>query len=190
MSPLYAINFRREAYQREVAKTRRRAVALGLWVLYFGALGVVLGLYALNAVSFSQRVARAERQVERLRRRPANDTDWRPSRAETENVARHLGSPRVWRGRLARLPQIMPDGARLRSLSFNPENITGAGDVKLVLTGEMRGSAGAGRLQQVMGLVNTLSRDSVFSAGFRNVRLVTTRASSSGEGTEFVVECR
>jgi hypothetical protein len=190
VNPLYTINFRREAYVREVAKTRRRALSLGLWVLYFGALGIVLGLSALHAVTLSQRVGYVERQVERMRHRPASDADWRPGTAEAENVTRHLASPRVWRTRLSRLPQIMPDGARLRSLAYNPDNVSGAGDVKLVLTGEMHGAAGSGRLQEVMGFVNALSRDSVFAAGFRNVRLVTTRALASGDGTEFVVECR
>ena len=42
MNTIFSINFRREAFQRERARTRRRAVNLGLWVLYFGVLGVML----------------------------------------------------------------------------------------------------------------------------------------------------
>jgi hypothetical protein len=45
-------------------------------------------------------------------------------------------------------------------------------------------------MSQVMSLVGTLSRDSVFSAGYHNVRLVTTRTSNDGDGAEFVLECR
>ena len=78
----------------------------------------------------------------------------------------------------------------MRSLEFNPDNVSGNADVKLVITGELRAGAGQDRVQQVMGFVNQLSRDSVFAAGYRNIRLVSTRALSEGDGAEFVVECR
>ena len=54
----------------------------------------------------------------------------------------------------------------------------------------MRSAAGDDRIQQVMSFVNTLSRDSVFSAGYQRIRLVTTRAASGSDGAEFVIECR
>jgi hypothetical protein len=189
MNIVFAINFRREAYQRELAKTRRRALQLGLWVLYFGGLGVVLGLYGLNSVSLAQRTARIERQAERMLRHPGA-ADWRPGRVEAVEIERHLRSTRQWRARLGRLPELLPVHARLQSLEFNPDNVSGAADVKLVIAGEIRGAGGQDRLQQVMALSRALSRDSVFAAGFHNVRLVTTRTSSGPDGAEFVIECR
>jgi hypothetical protein len=189
MNTVFAINFRREAFQREQAKTRRRAMVLGLWVLYFGALGIVVGLYALNTSTLGQRVAIVERQVERLRKRPAGET-WRPGQAEALAITQHLRDPRQWRDRLTRLPQVLPPNALLRSLEFNPDNVSGNADVKLVITGELRAGAGQDRVQLVMGFVNQLSRDTVFASGYRNVRLVSTRALSEGNGAEFVVECR
>jgi hypothetical protein len=189
MNTVFAINFRREAFKREQAKTRRRAVVLGLWVLYFGGLGVVLGLYGLNVSALSQRVAIVEHQIQRLRQRPSGET-WRPGQEEANAIARHLREPRQWRDRLARLPFVLPANARLRSVELNPDNVSGNTDVKLVITGELRAGAGQDRVQQVMGFVNQLSRDSVFAAGYHNIRLVSTRALSEGEGAEFVVECR
>jgi hypothetical protein len=189
MNTVFAINFRREAFQREQAKTRRRAIMLGLWVLYFGAFGMVLGLYGLNTAALGQRVRIVERQVARLRQRPAGGT-WRPGVTEASAIAQHLRDPRLWRNRLARLPQVLPANARLTSLELNPDNISGAAEVKLVVTGELRGGAGQDRVQEVMGFVNRLSRDSVFAAGYRNIRLVSTRALAAGDGAEFVVECR
>ena len=190
MSAIFQINFRREAYQREVARTRARAIQLGLWLLYFGALGVVLGLYALNTATLARRGMEIAHQVARLRRHPATDMEWRPGRPEAHEVERHLVNPRLWRDRLARLPDVLPANARLRSIQFNPDNVSGAADVKLVLVGEMKGASGQERMAQVMSLVGTLSRDSAFSSAYRNVRLVTTRTTSDGDGAEFVLECR
>ena len=84
----------------------------------------------------------------------------------------------------------MPPNARLTGVQFNPENAGGVAAPKLVVTGELKPGAGADRMQQVMAFVGTLSRDSLFSRGWTNVRLVTTRASGSGEGAEFEIECR
>jgi hypothetical protein len=189
MTPVFAINFRREAFRREQAKTRRRAITLGLWVLYFGAMGVMLGLYGLNASALSQRVNLVERQIERLRQRPAGEA-WRPGQEEARAIEQHLLAPRQWRDRLAHLPLVLPPNALVRALELNPENVSGNANVKLVISGELRAGAGQDRVQQVMGFVNRLSRDSVFAAGYHNVRLVSTRALAEGEGAEFVVECR
>lgn len=189
MNPTFAINFRREVFQRERAKARRRAARLGLWLAYFGALGVVLGLYALNAVSLARRTGALERQVEHLRRQPSG-SEWRPGQAEADLVARSLRDTGRWRDRLARLAEMVPANARITDVQFNPENASGAAAPKLVLTGELRPSGGGDRMQQVLAFVGTLSRDSLFSAGYSNVRLVTTRASAAGEGAEFVIECR
>lgn len=189
MTPTFTINFRREAYLRERARTRRRAVQLGLWLAYFGALAVVLGLYALNTASLARRTAMLERQVEHLRRQPAGG-DWRPGTAEADLVKRALDDGGRWRDRLDRLATLLPANARLTDVDFNPEQASGGGRPKLLVTGELRPGGGGDRMQQVLAFVGTLSRDSLFSAGYANVRLVTTRASSSGEGAEFVIECR
>lgn len=189
MSTIFAINFRREAFQRERAKTRRRAIVLGLWVAYFGALGVLFGLYGLNLSSISRRIALVERQTDRMRHL-GQSGDWHPGSQEAAEVERHVRNPRIWRDRLARLPQMLPPNARLSSLQFNPENSGGTTDSKLVITGVMRSGAGGDRIQQVMTFVNTISRDSVFSADYPHIRLVTTRAVSGSDGAEFVIECR
>jgi hypothetical protein len=189
VSNTFTINFRREAFQRERAKVRRRAALLGLWLAYFGALAVVLGLYALNTASLARRTATLERQTERLRSQPGGG-EWRPGQPEADLVARALRDSGRWRDRLARLAHLVPGNARLTDVQFNPDNASGAGKPKLVLTGELRPAGGGDRMQQVLAFVATLSRDSVFSTGYSNVRLVTTRASHSGEGAEFVIECR
>ncbi len=189
MNTVFAINFRREAFLRERAKTRRRAAALGLWVLYFGALAVLFGLYGLNMASIRKRIAIVDRQVEEYRRTTSSG-DWRPNRSDAAEIDRHLRNPRLWRDRLARLPQLLPPNARISTLQFNPENASGTSDLKLVIAGVMTSRAADDRIEQVMSFVNTLSRDPAFSAGFRHIRLVTTRAASGAEGAEFVIECR
>lgn len=188
MTPTFTINFRREVFLRERARARRRAVKLGLWLAYFGALTIVLGLYALNAASLTRRTTQLERQVERLRSQPSGG-DWRPGQAEADVVARTIGNAGRWRDRLARLASLLPPNARLTGVDFNPEGATGGARAKLLLTGELRQGEGD-RMQQVLSFVATLSRDSLFASGYSNVRLVTTRASASGEGAEFVIECR
>lgn len=189
MSATFTINFRRDVFLRERARARRRAIRLAIWLGYFGTLAVVLGLYALNTASLARRTALLERQVERLRRQPA-DGEWRPGQAEADFVAISLGDAGRWRDRLERLATILPGNARLTDVSFNPDNSSGAGQAKLILTGELRPGGGGDRMQQVLSFVGTLSRDSLFSRGYSNVRLVTTRAAASGEGAEFVIECR
>lgn len=186
---LFTINFRREAFQQEQLRARRRVLRLGLWLAYFGALAVVLGLYGLNCASMAGRTRTLERQTARLRQVQAGEQVWRPSPQDAALAQAALLNTRVWRDRLARLTEIMPPGAQLQSLQFNPDNTSGAG-AKLVITGAIR-SAGRDRMQSVMGFVDALSRDSVFTAGFNAVRLATTRASAAGgDEAEFVVECR
>lgn len=189
MNATFTINFRREVFQRERARARRRAVRLGMWLAFLGALAVVLGLYALNAISLARRTASLERQVEFRRRQPAS-SDWRPGPPEVELLARSLRDVSDWRDRLARLAELVPPNARVTDVQFNPDNASGGATRKLVLTGELRPTGGGDRMQQVLSFVGTLSADSIFSAGYANVRLVTTRASATGEGAEFVIECR
>ena len=189
MNAIFTINFRREAYQNELARARRRVISLGIWVAYFGVLGVVLGLYGLNCTSLAHRTQSLERQIAHMKAARRTDA-WRPGPDQAAAVEHHLRSARAWHDRFARLPQVLPANARLTSVQYNPDNASGTADVKLVLTGELRDSPRQDRMQQVMTFVNALARDSVFSAGYKNIRLVTTRAASTGDGAEFVIECR
>jgi len=186
---IFSINFRREAFQQEQARARRRVIRLGLWLAYFGALGVVMGLYGLNFASMATRTRSIERQVARLRQAQAGDAAWQPTASDAIQAQAALLNTRLWRERLIRLSEVLPAGARIHSLQFNPDNTSGSA-AKFIITGEIR-SSGRDRMQSVMGFVDALSRDSVFAAGFSAVRLATTRASvEGGDGAEFVVECR
>ena len=188
MNTIFAINFRREAYQQEIARARQRVVQLGLWFAYFGAVAIVLGLYGLNCASLQHRTASLEREAARLKS-AGGTAAWHPGPAEANVVDLHIRNPMQWHQRLARLPELLPANARITSLQFNPDNASNAGEQKLVVTGDLRSIAGQDRMQQVLAFVNTLSRDSLFSVGYSNVRLVTTRAAASGDGAEFVIEC-
>ena len=189
MSTTYTINFRREAFQRERAKMRRRATLLGVWLAYFGALAVILGLYGLNCVVLARRTAMIERQVARLRAAPHSTRDWRPTIADAREVDNRITDTRAWADRLQRLPRILPTQARLTSIQFNPDQVSGDAR-KLILAGEYRIPAGHDRTTSVMAFVEALARDSVFAASYHNVRLVSTRVAASGDGAEFVIECR
>lgn len=190
MSAPFAINFRREAYLKEVARARRRVVSLGLWLTYFGLIGVLFGLYGLNCASLAARTRALERQVARLAQTRSAGTTWQPGRAEAAEVEQRVVDLRQWRDRLTRLAVILPAHARLTNLQFNPEGQSG-GESKLVLTGRMRPAPGIDEVQGVMAFVTALGADSVFSRSYRNVRLVATRAlTEAAGGTEFIVECR
>lgn len=188
MSTVFSINFRREAYQRERARAQRRAVSLGLWLAYFGALSIVLGLYALNAVTLARRTSTLELQVERLRSQRTSST-WRPGASEIGVLSQAVRDPGAWRDKLGRLTKLVPANARLTNVQFNPDNSSGT-QAKLMVTGELRPTGGGDRMQQVLSFVATLSRDTLFATSYSHVRLVTTRASDSGENAEFVIECR
>lgn len=191
MNPLFTINFRRESYLREIARARRRVVTLGLWVFYFGVLAAVLGLYGLNCVSLSQRAGWLERQTARLRAAQSAHPDWTVGRTELAQVEQFTASPRRWRDRLTRIASLLPPGARLSSLAFNPDQASAAADQRLVLTGELRVAPGQDRMQGVMQLVAALHRDSLFAAGYRNIRLSSTQISEGTATTaQFVIECR
>lgn len=189
MNPVFTINFRREAYLKELARARRRVLSIGLWLTYFGVLGVILGVYGLNCASLAQRTRLVERQSARLKALRDAGQEWRPSTTDLADVERRATDVRAWRDKLARLPEILPPNTRVTAFQFNPDAVSG-GPTKLVLTGRLRVESGQDRMQGVMTFVNALSRDSLFSRTWPNVRLVTTRATDSGEATEFVVELR
>lgn len=189
MSPLFTINFRREAYQREIARARARVLALAAWLAGFGILVVVLGLYALNAYALSRRVFQLERQVGAERARAAAGTLPELSASEAGQLERYVANLSGQRDRLRRLGQILPAGVRLTQVQFNPDQTSGIGPHELVLSGVVRSGGGEDRMRGVMSLVTTLQSDSVFRRGLTNVRLVST-TNVAATGTEFVIECR
>jgi hypothetical protein len=192
VTALFTINFRREAHLKEVARARRRVIALGLWVGYFGVLTVVLGLYGLNCAAMSRRVGQIERQARALKQAQGSQQPWRVSQTELGTVERFVENPQRWRERLSRLAVIQPLNARLTSISVNPQNLSGPEDQnKLVIVGELRGIPGQEKMQGIMQFVNQLHADSVFAVGYRNIRLASTRTiEEGGSMTEFVIECR
>jgi hypothetical protein len=192
MTPIFTINFRREVYQRELARTRRRLIMVGGWVGYFGLLVIVIGLYGLNCVSLTRRVGQIERQAAQLRAAQNSRTDWQVGTAELAAAQKIQANPRVWRDKLVRLTQLLPINVALGSVAVNPDNASNVADQnKLVITGQMRVPAGVDRMRGVVQLVTALQGDSTFSSGYRNIRLASSRITESGGSVaEFVIECR
>ena len=192
MSPVFTVNFRREAYRLELAHTRRRTVAVGIWVAYFGVLAVVLGLYGLNCASLTQRARLLEAQNTRTQARHDPTTAWQPGPAELAQVERSLANPRHWRTRLARLAAVLPGDALLTSVSANPDNQSGAAEQeRLLVVGMLRPAPGQDRMQGIMALVTALHSDSLFAAQYRTIRLVESRIGGGADApAEFRIECR
>jgi hypothetical protein len=191
VSPVFTINFRREVYQREMARTRRRTILLAAWVTYFGIVGLVVGLYGLNCISLGNRMRQIERQARLASTTPA-ETKWSLDPAEIAMVERVHASPRSWATRLMHLSAALPANAALMSLSVNPDNLANAADQnKLVLTGQVSGPVAADRMKAIVQIVTTLHEDSVFAASYQNVRLASSRTGGGTHPvTEFVIECR
>lgn len=192
MSPVFTVNFRRESYRLELARTRRRAVAVGAWVAYFGVLAVVLGLYGLNCASLAQRARRIEARNARMQARPAPAAAWQPGPAELAQVERSLANPRHWQIRLARLAAVLPGDARLTSVSANPDDQAGGADQeRLLLVGMLRPAPGRNPMQGIMALVAALRADSAFAAQYRTIRLAESRIGGGAKPqAEFRIECR
>lgn len=192
MSTLFQINFRRQAYQREVARTRARVIGIGVWLTYFGTLVVILGLYGLNCAVVVRRTGSIERLSARMRQQQTEQVDWAHRTAEMALVSRGVLDARLWRVQLERIPQVLPSNVRLTSMEFNPAGISGSGDWdRLVLTGTLRAEAGQDRMRGVSDLVEHLRHDSVLTTHYGNIRLANTRISDpSGTSAEFVIECR
>jgi Tfp pilus assembly protein PilN len=189
---MFTINFRREAYLREQARARRRVVMLGVWVAYFGVIGVVIGLYGLNCIALHSRVVQLERAANRLKQQGGSSADWTVKPSEVYQIEKYLENPRQWRNRLLRLATLLPPTVKISSLSVNPQNLTGPAEQnKLVITGIVRPTAGEDRMQSVMRVVSMLHDDVAFAAGYQNIKLASTRVSEGSDGTaEFVIECR
>ena len=192
MTSLFTINFRREAYLKEVARTRRRVVALGVWVSFFGVLALALGLYSLNVVALGRRTVQIERQTARLKALRETQGDTRLESAELATIERYARNPRRWRTRLERLAEVLPSNAHVQSLVVNPQNLANPVDENmLVINGEIRVPGGQDRMRGVMGLLAALHDDSLFAAGYGNIRLASTRvAEGAGEIAQFTIECR
>ncbi len=193
MSPFFTINFRRATYEQSLARARRRVFLLAAWLTYGGVLVILLGLFALNCAVTTRRTAALERRIQRLQSARAAAPELRLDPADVELVQRVSGSPGFWRDKLARLSAILPPNAKLTSLAVNPDRASAPLDQRrMVMAGNLRTPDGRDRLESVVGLVEALRADSVFSRGYQNVKLVSSRVPDS-EGppiVEFVVECR
>lgn len=191
MNPVFTINFRREAFQREIARARRRLIGLGAWLTYFGLMAVILGLYGLNCFALGSRVRSIERRTAQFEAAQKTNRDWNVDATQLATVERFHISARRWRDRMIGLSSLLPSNVVLASAAVNPDNLTNPVDVnKLVLVGYVRGSASSDRMQTIVQLVSKMHSDSLFSGGYQNIRLVSSRVVNDGPMTEFVIECR
>src|SRR5262249_27304556 len=143
VSPVFTINFRREFYERELARSRQRVYRLASWMAYFGLLGLVLWSYALNYLGMTRRPRQIERQTQQVV--PSQDPP-RKSRLEPDQIAaieRFHASSRRLRDKLARLAVLVPAHAALTSVGVNPGGSNQPADRdKLVIVGTVRAAAG------------------------------------------------
>jgi len=117
-------------------------------------------------------------------------TLWLPAVTNSSGLtAQRLTDLARWRDVLARLPGLLPEGARLTSLQFNPEGITG-GERRLLLAGVLRVDSRRDRMAGVTDFVAMVAKDSVFSSRFKSVRLLSTRSLENSPDAEFELECR
>ena len=190
--PVFTVNFRREAYRQELARTRRRTVALATWLGYFGAMAVVFGLYALNLASLAQRTRQLENQNATLRATQGPAATWKPGPADLALAERGLASAPRWGARLQRLAALLPPNAMLTTVIVNPDNMADpAEQEKLVITGLLKAAPGQDRMQGIMALVSALHGDPVFSAQYRVIRLAESRIIGGPETpAEFKIEFR
>ena len=191
MSAIFGINFRREAYRLELARTRRRMASVGGWVAYFGVLVVVFGLYGLNCSSLLQRTRLLEAQIAHARTNPKPTLAWKPATLELAQVERLLDNPRRWQVRLGRLAALLPPNARLSAVAVNPDNQADpVNRERLVITGVLKTAPGQDRMQGIMQLVATLRADPLFAAQYRTIKLAESRIGGSDVPAEFRIECR
>lgn len=190
MNTLFTINFRREAYQQEISRRRRRVFALGAWVAYFGVLGILIGLYALNGVALGRRAHLLERRTRMIRAQKDSGVGTQINPADLAAIEATAASTRAWRDRLNRLGTLLPPDARLTRLDVNSQNLSDADSRNaLVIGGLLRTPPGEERMRGVMRIVSALQSDSVFRAGYSRVRLTSTRIGEDGR-VQFEVECR
>ena len=192
MTSIFTINFRREVFLRERARTRARLFALGGWLLYFGMLAVVVGLYGLNCASLMKRVGQVERRSARLKATQGSQQDWTVDQAQLAAVERFHTSPARWRDKMLRLSALLPNNVALTRIGVNPENSTKPADQnKLVIAGELRPGPNQDAMRAVVQLVSVLQKDAMFSSGYQTIKLTQSRMTGGGSSaSEFVIECR
>lgn len=189
MNAPFQINFRREDFRLERSDSRRRAFGLGVRLAYFGVLGLLLGFYGLNCTELQSRTRNLDRQLARQRAQHMPGAPWLPAPAEAALAEPWVGDLARWRDLLARLPALLPEGVRLKSMQFNPEGVSG-GERRLVLSGVLREDPHRDRTAAVTDLVAVVARDSVFASHFKSVRLLSTRSVEGSPNAEFELECR
>ncbi len=191
MSPTFTINFRREAYRFERARTRRRALAVGTWVAYFGVLALTLGLYGMNLGSLLRRTRFLESQTRRLQASGSTAQTWKPAETDLRLAERALANPRQWEVRLARLAAVLPANARITRLEVNPDDLPGAAEeTRLQIVGELRPLPGQDGMRGIMGLVQALHADPRLAAEYGTIRLVESRVGVGNGPAAFRIECR
>ena len=188
---LFTINFRRETFEREMARSRQRIVGLAAWMAYFGLLGLVLYVYGLNYVALERRTQQVERQIELFT--GTNNLPRRISLDPTQTLAieRFHMNPRQWRNRLSRLAELIPPNATLKSVAVNPNNSNQAADQnKLVIAGILRATSEEDPTRGVVQLVATLQGDSAFATCYQSIKLTQSTSGSVPGSTEFAIESR
>jgi len=189
--PVFTINFRREMFEREVARSRQRIIHLAGWMGYFGLFGLLLWSYVLNMQGMARRTHMIERQTDQfvaaqnLPRKVPLDA------SQVSAIERFHGSPRLWRDKLARLATLLPGSAVVKSIGLNPAGSNQAADQnRFVVTGSLRGAAGDDPMRKVVELVAVLQADSAFSSGYKSIKLSQSHADATVKGsTEFTIEC-
>ena len=190
--PVFTINFRREMFEREMARSRSRVIHLAAWMGYFGVFALLVWSYVLNAQAMDRRAKMIERQTQQFvaaqnlpRKVPLDDS-------QVAAIERFHSSPRRWRDKLARLATLMPPSAALKSVGLNPSGSNQSADQnKLVVTGAIRAAGGEDPMRGVVQLVAALQADSSFPAGYTSIKLSQSRTDASEKGvTEFTIECR
>jgi hypothetical protein len=190
VSPQFTINFRRESYRLQLARTRRRMLSVGIWLAYFGVLAIALGLYDLNCASLARRTQLLEAQNRRLGA-AGHLASWKPVPAELAQAERALANPRRWQLRLARLAALLPPNVVLTSVATDPDNLSSGPDQeKLVVSGMLRPGSGQDPMEGVSTLVSALRADSLFASQYRSIQMVGTSVGAAGAPAEFRIECR
>lgn len=192
MSAHFTINFRREAYQRELARVRRRVTALGIWVSYFGVVAVITGLFVLNGIALQRRVRDLEGRIKQFQSARATLQPWDLPAAELQRVETFVLNPRQWHARLARVAALTPPNVVITSLEVNPNNLQGhEHENELVIMGTLRPHGGEDRMQGIMSFVAALHGDRGFATGYSTVKLAQSQAEGGlNADASFTIECR
>ena len=190
--PVFTINFRREAFERQIARSRQRIAALAAWLTYFGLIALLAWSYSLNFSALVRRTRQIERQTAQFTASQNLPRKIPLDAAQIATIERFHSSPRRWRDKLARLAALVPDNAALTSVAVNPGYTNQPLDLnRLVITGALRAAAGEEPTRGVVQLVAALQADSAFAAGYQSIKLGHSRAAGTSPGaTEFAIECR